>query len=326
MEKLQKRQYIRDNIEDIIKLKNNGIYIKDIAKMYGVCQSLVSDVLKEYGENIRKPLTEQDIKDICYAYKFEGVKIYQLAKKYHKEEIYISKLLKDNGIEANSSHSAQIYKINEKFFDDIKTQEQAYIIGFLMADGNIHHNTISMGLQERDRQILQDILNCMNSTHSLQYVDYKLHPEWAHEKKAQNKWRMAITNEHLASRLKELGIVERKSLILQFPDWLTDELLPHFLRGYFDGDGSLSKQRWRVNYAGMEHFLNVMKQRIYNATELEFKFTLDQSSGKAFGSLNLYGKENCKKFLDYIYQDATIYLQRKYDIYNEKYINNSQSA
>ena len=61
--------------------------------------------------------------------------------------------------------------------------------------------------------------------------------------------RWGVTNKHLHTNLSILGCTPRKSLILQFPkdsifkeskQYSKKELIRHFIRGYFDGDGCIS--------------------------------------------------------------------------------------
>ena len=55
-----------------------------------------------------------------------------------------------------------------------------------------------------------------------------------------NQWKLKINSKKLTQQLTKLGCVQAKSLILTWPQWLTDQKLQqHFIRGYFDGDGSL---------------------------------------------------------------------------------------
>ena len=63
-------------------------------------------------------------------------------------------------------------------------------------------------------------------------------------KKGKDIWktpfRLTVNSYTLCQDLEKYGIVPRKSLILKFPNNISDEMLPHIIRGYFDGDGSIS--------------------------------------------------------------------------------------
>ena len=52
------------------------------------------------------------------------------------------------------------------------------------------------------------------------------------------EYKLALNSDKLVSDIEKLGVVERKTLTLTFPN-LREDLIPHFIRGYFDGDGSV---------------------------------------------------------------------------------------
>lgn len=79
--------------------------------------------------------------------------------------------------------------------------------------------------------------------------------------------RMHLISKHFKTRLCELGCIPNKSLILKFPDenLVPKNLIKHFIRGYFDGDGCISysflnKEKDiispRLSLLGTENFLN----------------------------------------------------------------------
>ena len=126
----------------------------------------------------------------------------------------------------------------------------------------------------------------------------------------------------MSKRLEELGMVANKSLILEFPKWLQKELIPYFIKGIVDGDGHISEKNFSVEIVGSSDICNSIKSilsdmgiisTIYNKTD----FTKVLFISKKADSIN---------FLNWIYKDSTIHLIRKYNIYKEKYINNSLSA
>lgn len=135
----------------------------------------------------------------------------------------------------------RIHSLNENFFDAIDSQDKAYILGFLYADGynSEDKRAIRLQLTEGDKEILLKISSAMEYTRPLTYVParpiydlYVSKPQYA----------LDINSAHMSRRLSQLGVVQNKSLILQFPDWLNEDLIPHFLRGYIDGDGTIVTQ------------------------------------------------------------------------------------
>lgn len=109
----------------------------------------------------------------------------------------------------------------------------------------------------------------------------------------------------------------KKSLILRFPTsyqvpckWLKD-----FIRGYFDGDGSLWKSgRYiEVSILSSYYFLEGVKE---NVKEFALAKIIPIHKELPFGGqrITVGGKKGIE-FLDWIYKDATIYLDRKYNKY-----------
>ena len=55
----------------------------------------------------------------------------------------------------------------------------------------------------------------------------------------QNQYKICVCGTKIHHDLEKHGCVENKSLILQFPTTVPEELMHHFIRGYFDGDGCI---------------------------------------------------------------------------------------
>ena len=116
--------------------------------------------------------------------------------------------------------------------------------------------------------------------------------------------------------LKRLGCVPNKSLTLEFPTekQVPKHLVNHFIRGYFDGDGSLSTNGkangYKVSFEGTDSFLEVLKDVLKVNTKISKRRENSSNSYLRFGG-NLQVLEK----LNYLYHDATVYLDRKYNIY-----------
>ena len=126
-------------------------------------------------------------------------------------------------------------------------------------------------------------------------------------------------------------MVPHKTMILEFPDWIDKDLYSHFCRGYFDGDGciSLAKNNYNksatINMVGTRMFLEKVAEIIKCDTGVEVYVNRDNRAKDPICVLRCGIKNDVIKVLDWLYRDATIYMQRKYDKYKEffKNINNS---
>lgn len=118
------------------------------------------------------------------------------------------------------------------------------------------------------------------------------------------------------------GCTPQKSLVLKFPDKsiIEDSLIRHFIRGYFDGDGCIytnSNNKISINFTGTSDMLLGISDFLLQNNIMKTTVKL-YDCGKA-KEMFIYGIDNIKDILDYLYKDCTIYLERKYNKYIEFY-------
>ena len=149
----------------------------------------------------------------------------------------ISRVLQNNNIE-RTGISRRKYYLNEYYFDKIDTPNKAYFLGLLYADGSnfTPKQTISISLEEGDRHILELFREELNYSRELEFLDYSNKHDFGYNYK--NQYRLSIFSKHMSDELDNKGVKKNKSLILEFPKFLDDNLLKFFILGYFDGDGS----------------------------------------------------------------------------------------
>jgi len=205
------------------------------------------------------------------------------------------------------------------FFDDIDTEEKAYWLGFIYADGYVSTNTLQVHISVKD---LSHLLK-------LGYIlDTSVYPHTVHLKnKVYSAVRLQIHSPHLASTLRSMGIVahrvklDKVDTINHVKTWLVH----HFIRGYFDGDGCISWHRqgeysWpRVHLSGSQNLLHIFKNIMMCEIELNNNKISDHSSIK---QLQWSGYPQVIGIYSWLYKDATVYLERKKDIFDkimEKY-------
>ena len=139
-------------------------------------------------------------------------------------------------------------KFDETIFDSIDTEEKAYWLGFIFADGYIsssplEENTYTQyefecSLQKDDYEHLEKMKKFFKLRNNISIDDYRC--------------RLQVSSKHLWNVLNNYGCTPRKSLTLKFPDenifkdtpkYSKKTLLIHFIRGYWDGDGCLTYKR-----------------------------------------------------------------------------------
>jgi len=200
------------------------------------------------------------------------------------------------------------YNLNENYFDSIDCEEKAYWLGFLIADGyiGIKKNKISylsIDLQLSDIEHLEKFKKC---------VAYS-GPIFNDEKR--NRCRLIITNMHMANKLDELGISNKKSLTAK-PIFFDNDLLQRsFWRGCIDGDGTIikftpkdRKYAWCIGLYGTKEI--VENFAIYIKKITGSKSNNFQKRGKIM-HFRVNGNSVTKKACSHLYSNASIYLNRK---------------
>lgn len=202
---------------------------------------------------------------------------------------------------------------NIRNFEIIDTEEKAYWLGFLYADGSVGStdNRIELGLAEKDLNHIEKFKEFIGVPNKISY-------------RPQTKsYRYIFKSIPCKEDLIKQGCMPKKSLILKFPteQQVPEHLIRHFIRGYFDGDGWFSNTSscFQVGIIGTEDFikgfLNVID--IQNKSNKIFIVHREQGAKRyVFSGLN-----DVTNFLNWIYKDSTIYLDRKYENYLD-FINN----
>lgn len=218
--------------------------VQTIAAELGVDNSTVYNLLKSAGVKPTRndertlPLSVQET--IVRLYQ-EGVEIKTISAGLEIDKTSVFNVLKRNGIsldrfERKTWRKYQI--LNEDYFEEIDTEEKAYFLGFLMADGYVQgERRIAITLQAGDVEILEALKAAIGSNSPIRNKISKLNgKEFA-------SVHFSMCSIKIAQDLQKWGIVERKSWEAQYPD-LPDEPRIHagFIRGLLDGDGCVTGQ------------------------------------------------------------------------------------
>ena len=213
------------------------------------------------------------------------------------------------------------YELNEHYFDAIDTEEKAYWLGFLYADGynNEKRHEIKIRLAIQDEDFLIKFRNTLfpNKDKPIYYYQKK-------DKNNKNKiafCEIVIDSKNISEKLKDYGCVQAKTFKLSFPKWLDKKLYSHFIRGVFDGDGSIclsvlktGKHKTMFSIIGYRPFMQEINNIIANNCGLNCNKLIDyKGKDERIATVAWTGCRQCIKIRDYLYKDATIFMQRKYD-------------
>jgi hypothetical protein len=202
------------------------------------------------------------------------------------------------------------YCTNQILMDNIDTEEKAYWLGFFYADAYNKEKTgqIIIELQERDKEHL---FKCAN------FFGKPREPFLQLKNKGKYKaYRLELNGRKLSNSLKEKGCHGAKSFNIVFPSWLDDQLVKHFIRGYFDGDGCINihQDQLNISIVSTKEF-NIYLQNIFKTININSQIYCPERYTGNTCRLDFGGSRQVSKFCEWIYENATIYLDRKYNLY-----------
>lgn len=318
-------KYTQEQVDYIKQLVDQGWSASKIAKEYNLsCDSIrkrIKDNNWSATQNQRqKKLTQAELDEIKEKID-NNVPIAEISKEYDisKDALWRRK--------ANNSWTVKKrknkYNFDESYFDIIDTEHKAYWLGFLMADGYI------LSKRKGKRANQSQSFGFTISVKDIELFDY-----FKEDLKADNPvniyknsssssfktdtdfGRILLASQRTVDALKSHGIVENKTFITKMPE-LQQELVPHFIRGYSDGDGSISidiNNRIGWSLCGTKELLNSIQDFFGLNYKLSQRFPERNNNN---WQLHVSGWQNVPMCLDIIYKDASVYLKRKYDKYAE---------
>lgn len=244
----------------------------------------------------------------------------ELSEYFGITDVAIRVLLKNRGFKYNMSKSCQRFDINENYFDIIDTQDKAYFLGFLYADGcnKRPRNIVTLILKEEDKEILEQL-------NKLIFPNKPLIFEKDYRNNHSDKYGIRISNKHISLKLEELGVIKAKTHKIVFPNWLTKDLYSHFIRGYFDGDGYIgtiinSKGHFKdkVSIVGTESFVNSLNNIFKETLNINCSIeTRHPERCNNIRTLTISGRLQVIKLMDYLYNNSNLKSKRKYDRYEQ---------
>lgn len=246
----------------------------------------------------------------------EGRTRVDIAEKYRVGKGKVTKWLKDFGINIKDYYEFRL-SYNVHVFDTIDSEDKAYWLGFLYADGCVSY----LATQNSYRTCLE--LKSTDVEHLKKFKDFLQDTRESSIRISTRTFNgkefkvcsYQIYNEHLAKTLINLGCIIRKSLTLTFPDpnvFKKPNLVFDFIRGYTDGDGSLTHDRKSpcISILGTNEFLTEVIKYLP-------QFNKVYKSGNQFvvSTTGIKAKIIANK----LYGHATIYLDRKYEKFKAQF-------
>lgn len=257
---------------------------------------------KKYNDNDFIVLCEEYKRDgnASYISKREGIPLQTL---YY----YIRKL--GYGKSNNRKHN-----LNEDYFSNINSQNKAYILGFIMADGCVsktskkykNPNRLILRISKKDKCILEFIKKELNCSYEIKDIVPK-------DTFSTNEISILTINSiKLCNDLCKHGIIENKTGYEQIP-CIQENLKRHFLRGFLDGDGWITREGRTIGFVSNKKMLEQIKTYLSNHFLLKGKLNIIEDQSKNIFYLKIHHKEDIINLKRLLYKNANFYLERKHN-------------
>jgi len=309
----------KEKSEKVLELYNQGIILTKICEETKTSQPTVKKILAENGidYNAREKEKYHEKLDLVLKLYEEGKSQTYIEKELNLTRKTIRELLKNKEIHYKSKSEQWRLRygntLKEDVFETI-TPESAYWIGMLYTDGHIGGEdargyNVELGLQISDFHHIEKYQNFLECSNEIDYIPERESPSV----------RLRVGSERLHQSLRNLGFTNQKSY-----DAIPHETLKNnrdFWRGCIDGDGGIYNRTKKQ--ASRQLFLCGTLDTIVcficfceDNLQLYNKKLPTRCSGINHYQISYYGKE-VEQIADLLYKNATVYLDRKYKIYQE---------
>jgi len=266
-------------------------------------------VYKEKNIKVKgRKISDEDLEKILISEYRSGKSIKSIKDKINRSEDYINRILKENNIEKRYKNKKSFY--NENFFKDINTEEKAYWLGFICADGSVRNGRQK---NNRIRYTLKIALSGVDYSH---LVKFKTSINYSGKiKKYSNMCEISIEGKKIIKDLEKNNIVENKTFITKKPN-LNKNMERHFWRGVFDGDGCITyhskdKKQMSISLCGSIFLISEFKKFLHTIEVEKIHTRKDRNIYSASTGGNIV----CYKILNKLYNNSTIFLKRKKDLF-----------
>ena len=259
---------IIDDVTDLTYGSSKLVNVECDFKVSDKCRNLYTNVYKD----VLRYRTNNDNKDIC---------------------LFCSRKIKSSGrLNPNTKYK----DLDDNFFKTIDTEYKAYLLGWIGSDGNIRKDGFTISINKKDIYILEKLRDIICS--SLQIIPIK-----------NNMVKLSVCSSEISKDLCSIFNISagKKSHVINFPDFEDNEMLMlSFVRGFFDGDGSICNT---YRYTPECNITSCSRQFLSGIVDN------CGCGGKIVGNSVWWYGNNCLDFLGKIYNNPKIFLPRKRDLY-----------
>ena len=241
-------------------------------------------------------------------YKNKNLTVKEIEKRLGLSSRCTNTIFKEYNIKSRRKNR---YTLNEDYFKNIDRQEQVYILGLLYADGFIgDEKTNNISITQKNIEILQHIKEEIEFT-----GDIRKGNKGGFEN-SQEGYVLNFSSEIMDNDLRKLGLYSNKSLTIENIPNIKLDLKRHFLRGYFDGDGSISiyNHTFVKNnklYSYTKGIMTIIAtQKMIENFICEFnieKYSITKSKTEEMKYIRMNSKKQLLEIYNIMYENASIY-------------------
>ena len=228
------------------------------------------------------------------------------------------RVLKEAGV--NTRIKGRYEVLNENYFEKIDTERKAYFLGLIYADGYVGvHDELVISFKDNEDGLR--ILNILKD--ELGFTgDLKTQIQNGGYQPGATCAKLNFSNAKVNSDLRKLGLSEYKLESRKYIPDIPKELVPHFIRGMFDGDGSIAvymektrtgsyTEKATMNLYGNQTLLEEIREIFMKELGCNYTTIRTGQNSDKIPIYHLGGKKQLQKVKHYLYDNATIYFNYK---------------
>lgn len=274
------------------------------------------------GKSYRDLNSYDKYRIVDYYYKNKDISMDNIAINLNISDRAVRRVLKEEGINTRLKNR---YILDENYFDCIDTESKAYILGFIYADGFVGDEKFNnIVIAVNDLEILEFIAKEFKFTGNIRKT------KKGGFENSKCGYSLNFSSKIMASRLREIGLYPNKSLTIDTLPQIDKKLVRHFIRGYFDGDGSIVLSHNTSYYKAIDGVIKYIYptycfmilgtkgflEEIIK--EAEFNYAkIHNTKSEKIKCIKINAKKEFNNIFKYLYDNSTIKLERKYNKWNE---------
>lgn len=201
--------------------------------------------------------------------------------------------------------------LNEEYFRTIDDEHKAYWLGFISADGCIYNYEknvfgFKLELQKSDSNMISKFIEDINGNFDVIYGKSKCN------EKTFETAKVCFKNKVFVNYLLQY-ITFNKTNIIRIPTNIPSHLMRHYIRGFSDGDGCFycgnKSNRKSFEIVGNSEFMLYDIQKELKQNDIQ-SMVYQRKNGNY--KLGIYNFKDLSKLKSYLYDDTTIFMERKY--------------